>query len=468
MSMTDTGTVKAASTESQETPLSRKQLFFFALPAIPAIALNYPVGFFLPPFLTTEMGLSLSAVAGIILLAKIWDIITDPVVGVLCDRVPSRWGRRRHWIVIATPVLMLAVVMLFMPRLLIDGMTVVYALIAMCVMQLGQTVFGLNQQAWGAELSGDYNERSRILGWRHAIGMFAPLAVFGIGMAVEFTSADPEVANGDKLFYIGIFALIALPLSTLLAVTNVQERPSQIKQVRERISFIDSWKLLIKNRIMLRLLLIDVFAALPFSISIAIKFFYVAYIIEAPEMMSSLLLFVFVAGLCSMPIWVRVSQHFEKHKLLTFAYFMAAILSIQLIWLGPGDIVEFALISCSLSVFTSGPSFLLRSIVADVVDTDTLDTGEERTGAFFALIEMTQKFVPAIAVPLVFPFLQLMGFDPQLGLNNTQDALDAIKYAFVLFPPIPMLIAGYLLMTFPLGREQQREIQEKIRSTHGA
>jgi Na+/melibiose symporter-like transporter len=443
-------------------------LLCYALPAIPLAALVFPVNFFMAPFFTGELGLSMNAWALIILAARVWDIVSDPLAGVVCDRVRTRWGRRRHWLVIGTPILMVACVLLFMPRLFIDGMTMAYALLVMCLLQLGQTVYGLNQQAWGAELSDDYYERSRIQGWRAAIGGVAPLAAFGIPMAVELASDNPEMANGDKLFYIGLFVLVTLPLLTAIAVSSVGERPSRIAPgTVAPLNFVESWRRLISNRVMLRLLVIDVFAALPFSVATAINFFYVAYVLEAPRLMSSLLLVIFLTSLASMPVWVRLSQRYEKHKLLTVAYCCGAVLSMLLVFLGPGDVVAFLIITCGMAVFTSGPMFILRAIVADVVDSDTLATGEERTGTFYALVEMTQKFVPAIAVPLVFPFLAWMGFRPELGLDNEPSAIAAIKYVFVILPPVPMLIAAYLLYTFPLGRAEQEVLRRQIDQAHG-
>ena len=75
--------------------LRSAQSVCFSFPAIPATSLLTPVNFFLPAYFTTELGLSLSAWAGIVLVARIWDIVTNPVVGVVCDRVPyARFNNR--------------------------------------------------------------------------------------------------------------------------------------------------------------------------------------------------------------------------------------------------------------------------------------------------------------------------------------------------------------------------------------
>lgn len=60
-----------------------------------------------------------------------------------------------------------------------------------------------------------------------------------------------------------------------------------------------------------------------------------------------------------------------------------------------------------------------------------------------------------------------MGFDPKLGLDNAPESIAALKYSFVIFPPIPMLIAAVLLYTFPLGRREQEVLRQKIEAVHG-
>ncbi len=75
--------------------LSWSRLIAFALPAMPLAALYSPITVYLPPFYGTEMGLGLGVVGGVFIFARLWDIFTDPVLGILSDRVPFRWGRRR-------------------------------------------------------------------------------------------------------------------------------------------------------------------------------------------------------------------------------------------------------------------------------------------------------------------------------------------------------------------------------------
>jgi len=369
--------------------------------------------------------------------------------------------------VIGAPIVMAGIAALWMPRFFIQHVNFVYVLGALIVVQAGQTIQGLNGQAWGAELSEDYHERTRIQGWRTLFAALAPAVAFGIPLIVE--RSIPHATNGDKLFYLACVILVLLPLLTLLAVFTVPETPSRVraKAKSDRLTVLKSWKLLLSNRTMLRLVVIDILAAIPFSISTAVNFFYTAYVLKAPAMQSTLLLLAFFVSFVSMPVWIRISRHFEKHKLLAFTSMMTALLTLLLFLWGPGDVLPFAITISLIGIFSSGPGFLLPSIVADVVDSDTLATGEQRTGTFYALTQMTAKFAPTVAVMFVFPYLQWAGFDPS-GHHNTPQSIMALKYAFVFFPPIPFLAVAWLLWTFPIGRKEQEEMRRQIRETHGS
>ena len=78
--------------------------------------MTMPIAVYLPPFYGESMGLSLTTVGLIFTLARIWDVVTDPVMGAIIDRFDTRWGRRKHWIAIALPLLMVSVWMVFMPN----------------------------------------------------------------------------------------------------------------------------------------------------------------------------------------------------------------------------------------------------------------------------------------------------------------------------------------------------------------
>ncbi|MAI16982.1 MAG: MFS transporter, partial [Gammaproteobacteria bacterium] len=95
--------------------ISKPILGSYAAVALPAGAMAMPIAVYLPPLYGESLGLSLATVGLVFTLARIWDVITDPIMGVAIDKYGSRWGQYKHWIAVAIPILMLAVYMVFLP-----------------------------------------------------------------------------------------------------------------------------------------------------------------------------------------------------------------------------------------------------------------------------------------------------------------------------------------------------------------
>ncbi|GMV62742.1 MAG: hypothetical protein AMXMBFR74_19100 [Parvibaculum sp.] len=202
-------------------PVSRWKLFSFAVPAVPISAMGLPLVVHLPPFYASTFGIGLTTVGAIFMLARFWDVFTDPVLGILSDKFETRWGRRRHWIVLSVPIMMLSVVMIFMPA---GGVTPNYLIFWLFVLYAGWTLLTISHMSWGAELTPDYNERSRVQGAREValiLGM-----VFVLTLPVMIEQMNPENVAAARVASMGWFVLILLPVTVGLAVWQVGERPT--------------------------------------------------------------------------------------------------------------------------------------------------------------------------------------------------------------------------------------------------
>ena len=130
---------------------------------LPLALVGYPIAIWLPAFYAGEMGVSLAAVATMLLVAKLSDVVTDPLVGTISDRLRTPFGRRRPLILLGVPVLCGSIWLLFVPM---QGADSVYLLLCIAGMYIGTTLVGLPYGAWGAELSPDYHQRARVTAWR--------------------------------------------------------------------------------------------------------------------------------------------------------------------------------------------------------------------------------------------------------------------------------------------------------------
>ena len=119
------------------------------------------------------------------MLARFTDVITDPLMGEISDRFRTRFGRRKPWVLLGMPIMMLGVYKLFIPP---EGVGILYFLAYLTLFFLGSTIIALPHRAWGAELSPEYHQRSRVTAAREFFVLGGLMLAATVPMVVEITS----------------------------------------------------------------------------------------------------------------------------------------------------------------------------------------------------------------------------------------------------------------------------------------
>ena len=436
--------------------LGSARLFAFALPAMPLAALYSPITVYLPPFYGTEMGLGLAVVGGVFLFARVWDIVTDPLLGLLSDRISIRGSRRRLWLAVSVPLLLVTVVMVFMPRAVSsEPVSAGYLLSWLAVLYIGYTLATLSQYSWASELSADYNERSRIMGWREFFHLSGMLAVLSLPAAMEFFGGNTSL--GDKVAAMGMYVLVLLPLTVGLAVAVVPEYPHRRN---EQLDWREGMSILLRNAPMRRVLATDLAVGIPGGVMGSLYVFFVMDVIRAPEWLTIVLLGFFAAGLLGVPLTVRLSYRIGKHNAIVACSVAMIFVTLAFLVPGPGDVIPFAALIVASGLVFNGINAMLRSITADITDYDRMESGSERAGLYYALLTLTSKIGYAAAL-ITYPVLEWLGYEA--GGRSGAQAIDALRYTFVFFPLVALVAAICLMWRFPIDIERQREIRNLLR-----
>ncbi|MBC6476834.1 MAG: MFS transporter [Hormoscilla sp. GM7CHS1pb] len=324
----------------------------------------------------------------------------------------------------------------------------------MVLLYVGFTLLSISHLSWGAELSPDYDDRSRVYGWREFALLFGMLAVLALPAAIEhFLGAKVEI----KIASMGWFVIILLPITVAIAVWMVPERPVPDPP---GMPWQQATQILLKNKPLQRLLLADLLLGLVPGIIGSLYIFFVSYVMDLAEVASLMLLVYFIAGLLSIPGWIWISCRLEKHHTFVIAMIYGSITLPMLLLVEAGS-TRFSMLVLGLYGLASGAgSFLLRSMMADVTDRDNLETGIQRTGLYFSLLTLTNKIGYAVAVGITYPMLDWIGFIP--SGTNTAQTIEGLKYMFI-FLPIPLtLLAALLMWNFPLNSKRQQELRRLI------
>ncbi|MBC8188166.1 MAG: MFS transporter, partial [Proteobacteria bacterium] len=320
------------------------------------------------------------------------------------------------------------------------------------------TMLMIPYYAWGAELTADYDDRTRVTGWRAAMGSLGQLAAIGVPVvAATWFELDGFAGIMRITAYA---ALILMPASVLFTVSRVKEaESSQAPSTR----LFDGLAIMVTNGPFLWLVIAFMISSLGVAVLMPLNAFYATAVLGAPQNdVPLLMLFGSVAGLLGIPFWVLISRRFGKHRAWIGGFMWVTAFSPMYLFLGPGDfwfMVPFAVISA----FGTGSFMALpNSMKADVIDVDTARTGENRAAVFFSAWSLATKLASSLGGSLGLWALAWVGFDASLGTDNSPDAIMGVKYVYALLPAAIFILAAIVIWNYPLDRAAQQRIRAEI------
>ena len=429
---------------------SAARLLAYASPAIPIAALGVPLAVYLPNFYAGPMGLGLATVGTIFMIARLWDVIVDPLLGIWSDRFPSRWGRRRHWMVMSVPILLVASYYVFLPTAPVSG---TYLLAGLFGLYLGFTMSLLAHMSWGAELDDDYHERSRIQAYREGLATLGvPLVLMLPAIIEKLGGAKVETARVGAM---GWFVIVMLPITVLIAVTAVGER---FHKPQPKISLTQAVGPLLSNRALRLVVGADLASGFSLSALGAMFIYEATDFLQVGHYASLLLLLYFFAGVGFIPVLLRLSYRFGKHRTLIGAAIFNVVFAPAPLFVPPGNVLMASLLLLFLGLNVGSLTVLYRSMMADVADYDEVHTGRRRTGLFYALLTLSAKVGSALAIGLVYWALALIGFKPTGA--NTPAAIRGLNLIFIVVPCICNFAVIVIMRNFPIGLMEQQELRK--------
>lgn len=447
-------------TKREKLPLS--QLIAYCSLTFPVVAVGMPVTTFLPPLYAGAGGLGLAAIGIIFMIARVWDVVSDPIVGVLVDRYHWRRGPRKTWVAVSLPLLCITALFLYMPGRG-DQASSVILLAQLLLLYTGWTFLQTAHQAWGADLAPDYDERSRLFGVREVVNVFGSVfilalpAIVGLWMPVdEFT----EVA------IMGWFLIIMLPITIMIAFTRVPDRLKAKSDPKARTADLQDIASSLRDRTLWRVLLVEIATGVGVGITSATFVFVARGVLGFQGAVSTILLVYFLASIAGIPIWLWFSRRFEKHSALQIACAFSLIGNIvQIPVILSGSQTLFIVMVAVMGLGFGAPQALLRSMMADQVDREEVRSGTNKAGFYFAFMGTSYKLGQAAAVAIAFLLLALIGFDPeQPGDPEHHLGLIAVN---TITPALIFALCIGLLHNYPLTRARHAGDQAVLRARGG-
>lgn len=433
------------------------KLMCYALPAIPLAALALPLYVIVPTFYAQNLQLPIAAVGTVLLLIRLIDAASDPMIGWLCDRLFMKSGRRRTFFLLCVPLTALAAFMVFWPP---SGAGVGYLALWGTLLSVGYTGTLLPYTAWGAELATDYRGRSVVSAFREGATLIGTV----IAVVLPFAVGLDRIDGFHGLAAIAVLTLVLLPAFGVFAVKIVPE-PANRSTTRLRLA--ESLRFVVRNRPFVRLIFAFLLNGFANAIPATLFLYFVSERLGVAEMRGPLLCLYFLCGVVGVPMAVWLAGKAGKHRTWCAAMTVACVVFAFAGFLGAGDIVPFAVICAATGLLLGFDLALPPAIQADVIDYDTAKSGEQRSGLYFAAWGLATKLSLALSVGLVFPILAWSGFESSAAGAMPETAIATLAALYAWFPILPKAAAIAVMWNFPLGEDAQRSLRARIDSAAG-
>jgi Na+/melibiose symporter-like transporter len=428
-------------------PTSRMSLLAYGGPSAPLAILMMQLIVYVPPLYAQEVGLELATVGLIFFLARAWDAIIDPVIGNLSDRTRSRWGRRKPWVLISTPLLMAATVAFCLPP---ADAGIGYLAIAAFGFYVSLTLVQIPYLSWGAELSRDYAERTRIGSFRE--GSLMAGVVLGTGLPLAFfATGDPSLREILGVFVTAI--VILLPVTVIVACLIT---PKSTFVDTGQHGLLEALSVLRRNRPLLRLLSGILAFWLGGAIFNALVLFMVQFTLGLPN--SAFLWFVFVQyilAIACLPLAVKIAHRIGRHRALVLGG-LGFFLTLPLYMLvQPGEFWQAMIVFCLAGTLTSFIWVMPPAMVADTVEYGMMKGGGDEAALYMALYMFAQKAALAAGVGIALPLAGALGFDPA----NPDSPLAGLNFAALVLPGLIGLIGAAIMFNYPIDARRHAVIR---------
>jgi len=426
----------------------------YGLPAAPVYFTFMLTGVYLLKFSADVLLVAPGIMGTLYGLSRLWDAVSDPIAGHLSDRTRSRLGRRRSWLLASALPIALGFAMMWSPPGSLSGAALAAWMGAgVFVYFTGTTCFSIPHESFGAELSKDHHDRTRVFGIKTAVGQSGTLLALG-GMYLLITADDPRAAARMLV----VVMAVAIPALMVVAVSRLRERPEH--QGRGATDLRSGFRDVLANPHAARLLLVFFVENFGTANLGLLAPFVMKYVLDMERMTPAFILIYFVPALLFIPVWIRLSRRVGKKRLWLFALATMTVAFSGLFFVEADNIWIMWVLGFLAGVGGGCGQVVGPSIQADVIDWDELRTGERKEGAYFAVWNFMRKSAYGVAAMIAGTLLSAVGFEANAVQSENTRLGMMILFSFV--PGACFLLATLAFTRFRLDEAEHAAIRREL------
>lgn len=418
-------------------------------------------GLFLLFFLTNILGVK-PALAGLVLLfPKLWDVISDPIMGGISDITRSRMGRRRPYLLAASiPFGIIFFLMFLTPHYNSELAKALYVGLMFAIGCTVFTVFNVPYSSMVAEMSDDYNERMSITSFRMIGSSIGVLLAGGLAMPLV------EMGGGGEAGYRFMGIVLGSMITVFCLISFFGTRKAKtLPVIDERPPFSEQVKIAFRNTPFKMLMMMYTFQSLGIGVLMAGLIYYVKYVMDLPETAMGIVFpILIVTAIIFIPVWLKIGVKIGKIKAYTIGLCILAVMLFSLYFTKSTQLNLFYIQIFLLGIGFSSFQLFPFSMLPDTIEFDELQSGMRREGVFSGIWSSAQKTAYSVGPSIVGFTLSMSGF---VNSSVQPESVEVgIRIIFCLFTALMILISLLPFYKYDLTEERFEEIKRMIQQNN--
>ena len=440
------------------------KIIAFSMPLIGVYLLLGPVIAVLGGIYAKYYGLSLTSIAGVILAAKLFDAVTDPLIGYYSDRWRLKTGSRKPLILVGGLFVIPSAYCLFVPPSEVGAL---YFAFWYMVFYLAFTLYIIPYTAWAHEFTETSKDKAMVFSAVNIAGQMGGALFYVLPFLPFFisTNISPEVLKLTAFVGAGLF-VPGLYLAFKFVPDGVVHEASSIVAKNSTLLFQQTLQVLqelVNNRPFLLLVGISIFAGLSSGLWIGLLFIFVESYLNLGEEFAQMSLWGMAGGAAAIPVWYRIVVRWGKR--LPWLMGMSGLLLVFVCtgFLKPdySGYISILLLYLASTFFASSGAVIVGPMLCDIIDYGCYQTGHERSGLYFSMQGLMAKIQVAIGGGMGLAIIGWLGFDMN-AVTHSATSILGLKLSISWLPVLFMIPAMVCIYRLPLGEHRMIIIRRRL------
>lgn len=412
-------------------------------------------------FLTDVVGMNPALAGSIPLIGRLWDAITDPLMGNIVDRTYSKHGSKRFYLLIGSIIGAITFSTLWIAFVSTPQLTYFFHLLMYMLFSTGFTIVMVPYNALLPDMISDYTQRSVFTAYRMIFSAFAAILA---GLIPNMMVQNLGQNTQQGYLFMGITFGVLFFMSIFFTFAKSWEKPRPVINTAFKDTFKESFSVF-KNRSFRLFLGIFLFGQGSSDFITTLVIYFLAVVLAQPQQFTFIMSGVLISQLLAMFIFQRVLKKTSKKFpiYLGFPIRIIATLSMFFFAYANAPILPIFIASFVSGLGTAASSVTSYAILSDLTDVDYLITSKRRAGVYSGMATFSRKIANGLAIWLIGMLLSYFQYDAN-AIIPLEITINGIRFMFIVLPVIFMIFTLVFTMKFPITKETYEIISKEIES----